>query len=82
MLAAGMSPNAGDYDKRTGLMLACHAGHEGVARALLEAGADPQLTDNFGGTAMLECVKVGGCSLCVCACVCVLYMCVCTYVCV
>lgn len=60
ILASGFSPNVVDYDRRTGLMLACGAGHEGVVRALLEAGADPQLVDAFGGTAMLECVKVSG----------------------
>ncbi|KAL6755507.1 ankyrin repeat-containing domain protein, partial [Haematococcus lacustris] len=56
-LSGGMSPNAADYDKRTGLMLACHEGHAGLVRMLLEAGADPQLKDSFGGTAMWECVK-------------------------
>ncbi|KAL6748583.1 ankyrin repeat-containing domain protein [Haematococcus lacustris] len=48
-LSGGMSPNAADYDKRTGLMLACHEGHTGLVRMLLEAGADPQLKDSFGG---------------------------------
>ncbi len=57
-LASGLSPNSADYDNRTGLMLACHNGHESVARALLEAGADPVFKDNFGGTAMLDAVKV------------------------
>ncbi|GFH17387.1 uncharacterized protein HaLaN_14016, partial [Haematococcus lacustris] len=46
-LSGGMSPNAADYDKRTGLMLACHEGHAGLVRMLLEAGADPQLKDSF-----------------------------------
>ncbi|KAL6763059.1 hypothetical protein V8C86DRAFT_3130307, partial [Haematococcus lacustris] len=57
-LSGGMSPNAADYDKRTGLMLACHEGHAGLVRMLLEAGADPQLKDSFSGTAMWECVKM------------------------
>ncbi|KAJ9521347.1 hypothetical protein QJQ45_001275 [Haematococcus lacustris] len=48
-LSGGMSPNAADYDKRTGLMLACHEGHAGLVRMLLEAGADPQLKDSFSG---------------------------------
>ncbi len=51
MISQGISPDACDYDRRTGLMLACHEGSEAVARLLLESGADAMAKDNFGNTA-------------------------------
>ncbi|KAG2493568.1 hypothetical protein HYH03_008087 [Edaphochlamys debaryana] len=57
MLAQGVSPNAADYDGRTGLMLAAVHGHEAVVRLLLDSGAKADQLDAFGNTAMAEAVK-------------------------
>jgi hypothetical protein len=51
-------PDAADYDGRTGLMLAIANGQVEVARALLEAGANVRVRDNFGHSAMWEAVYV------------------------
>ncbi len=40
-------------------MLAASAGHVGVVRILLDAGADPARLDNLGGTAVL-CAATAG----------------------
>ncbi len=47
-LKVGQSPDTADYDTRTGLMLACHAGHLSVAKLLLQGGADPNIRDFAG----------------------------------
>ncbi|KAG2447078.1 hypothetical protein HYH02_007828 [Chlamydomonas schloesseri] len=57
MLSQGMSPNAADYDGRTGLMLAAVGGHEAVVRLLLDSGAKSDQLDAFGNSAMAEAVK-------------------------
>ncbi|KAG2447077.1 hypothetical protein HYH02_007827 [Chlamydomonas schloesseri] len=59
MLNQGMSPNAADYDGRTGLMLAAAAGHEEVVRLLMDHGAKADQQDRFGNSAMFEAVKAG-----------------------
>ncbi|KAG2444345.1 hypothetical protein HXX76_001101 [Chlamydomonas incerta] len=59
MLNQGMSPNAADYDGRTGLMLAAAAGHEEVVRLLLDHGSKADQQDRFGNSAMFEAVKAG-----------------------
>ncbi|GFH23549.1 uncharacterized protein HaLaN_21175, partial [Haematococcus lacustris] len=59
MIDKGLPVDSMDYDKRTGLMLACHEGHTRVVRYLLEKGADASLVDNFGNTAMFEAVREG-----------------------
>lgn len=48
-----------DYDGRTGLMLATVSGHMDLVHNLLEAGAQPSLKDNLGGSALLEACKHG-----------------------
>ena len=40
-------------------MLATVAGHIDLVKALLEAGAQPSIKDNFGGSALLEACKHG-----------------------
>ncbi len=47
-LKTGQSPDTADYDTRTGLMLACHAGHLSVAKLLLQGGAQPNIKDFAG----------------------------------
>ena len=42
---------------RTALMLACAGSHVDVVRLLLSSGADPNIHDNFGYTAMWEAIK-------------------------
>lgn len=59
VLTAGCSPDASDYDRRTGLMLAAAHGHAGVVSCLLAAGANPNTRDAFGGSALQEAVKGG-----------------------
>ncbi|KAF8054945.1 AKT1 [Scenedesmus sp. PABB004] len=59
LLERGCPPDACDYDKRTGLMLAAAQGHGEVVAALLRAGANPNARDNLGGSALLEAVKAG-----------------------
>jgi len=55
MLAAGANPNCCDYDNRTPLHLAAGDKLNGeVAKALLEAKADPNLLDGFGNLAMSQ----------------------------
>ena len=48
-----------DYDSRTGLMLAAVKGHLEVTQILLAWGANPELRDNFGNTAVSEARNFG-----------------------
>ncbi len=69
---------------RTALHFACARGRVDIVRAVCEAGADPNITDNQGATPLHKvcvCVGVGGCvcvwGVCVCVCVCACGVCVC-----
>ena len=59
LLANGLSPDAADYDRRTGLHLAAALGRTQVLSLLLDAGADPSAVDNFGRTPLIEAVRGG-----------------------
>ena len=59
LLANGLSPDAADYDRRTGLHLAAALGRTQVLSLLLDAGANPSAVDNFGRTPLLEAVRGG-----------------------
>ena len=58
-LSAGINPNASDYDKRTGLMVAAAEGQLIICKSLLEANADPTLTDRWGHSAYDEAISNG-----------------------
>jgi len=55
-LVSIMEPDARDEEGRTLLMSA--ANDPGVARQLLERGADPNAVDNFGKTALLHAIRL------------------------
>ena len=59
LLANGLSADAADYDRRTGLHLAAALGRTQVLSLLLDAGANPSARDNFGRTPLLEAVRGG-----------------------
>jgi len=42
--------NAGDYDKRTPLHLACAAGHYDVVKYLIDTGVEINVADRWGAT--------------------------------
>jgi hypothetical protein len=50
----GAKINAGDYDGRTPLHLAASEGHYEICNALLQAKADPQAVDRWGGTPLMD----------------------------
>jgi ankyrin repeat protein len=50
--SAKVTLNDRDHDGETALWVACNLGHAGVARALLEGGADSTITNNEGTTPM------------------------------
>lgn len=52
--------NAGDYDRRTPLHLACASGNHGAVEVLLqEESIDMDCQDNFGRTPLMEAVRHG-----------------------
>ena len=53
LLAAGVDVNIHAMNGITPLMVASRQGHIEIVRALLEAGADPDIQDNFGGRSAL-----------------------------
>ena len=53
------SPSACDYDRRSALHLACCKGHTEIVRCLLEANADLQARDRFGGAPLDDAVRHG-----------------------
>lgn len=57
LLGIGGKVNYANYDKRTGLHLACAEGHLGVVECLLKAGANPNVKDRWGATPMDEAEK-------------------------
>ena len=59
LLEHGCPPDSPDYDNRTGLMLAAVKGHLEVTKMLLKWGANRELKDNFGNTAISEARKLG-----------------------
>ena len=59
-LWGGMDPNVTDEMGWTPLMRAASKGHLETVEALLEAGADPQLKDNFSDTTALALAKEHG----------------------
>jgi ankyrin repeat protein len=58
MCDQGFDVNSSDYDNRTALMVASMKASDAV-KALLECGADPNITDVHGTTALHEAVKNG-----------------------
>ena len=57
LMANGVGPNESNYDKRTALMTASCEGHIPVVTYLLEHGADIDIKDRFGGTALANAVR-------------------------
>lgn len=49
--------NEGDYDRRTALHLAAGEGYAGIVRILLEAGANPNAEDRWGGRPLDDAVR-------------------------
>ena len=64
LLAARANPNLCSKGNKTPLMGACMNGHADVARALLDAGADVAITNDFGERAH-DLASAGGHAECV-----------------
>ena len=64
LLDAGAVVNHSAEDGRTALITACQQGHEHVARALLEAGAQKDVQTNMGSTAFSLAKKNGHTEIC------------------
>ena len=58
-LGAGLDVNALNAEGQSALSMAAAQGHEGAARALLEAGADKELRDNEGWTPVVAAANKG-----------------------
>ncbi len=56
LLAEGADANARNADGATALMLAAHAGHLDIVRALIDAGADVHATDELGWAPLMKAV--------------------------
>jgi DNA-binding transcriptional ArsR family regulator len=59
IIANGGGPSACDYDRRSALHLACCEGHVEMVRYLLDAGADVEAKDRFGGSPLDDAVRHG-----------------------
>ena len=59
MLLNGHDVNGMDYDRRTALMVAANKSNASIITMLLDAGADPDLKDSTGSTALLDACKAG-----------------------
>ena len=59
LLSGGCAPDSCDYDKRTCLHLASSVGNHHIVQALVEAKADLDFQDRWGGTALAEAVREG-----------------------
>ncbi|KAL1523439.1 hypothetical protein AB1Y20_018379 [Prymnesium parvum] len=57
LLRCGVSANSADYDKRTCLHLAASMGAVPIIRALLQASAEVNLRDRWGGTALADAIR-------------------------
>ena len=60
MLSQGVDENSVDEDGTSALMAAAFAGELEIVRHLLEAGADPDLQDEAGLTALMNAVIAEG----------------------
>lgn len=58
LLDNGLSPNAADYDNRSGLHVAVACGHLPIVKLLVSYGATVDCVDNFGSTPLLGTVRV------------------------
>ena len=50
----GVNPNSGDYDLRTALHVSAAEGHEQVVELLLQAQANPNIKDRWGGSPLQD----------------------------
>jgi len=56
-ISVGVNLNQGDYDNRTALHLATAEGHFKIVKFLLDKGADPNIQDRWGHSAINEAMK-------------------------
>ena len=59
LLTCDINPNAADYDARTCMHLAACTGNPNLINVLLDAKADINSTDRWGGTPLRDAVKHG-----------------------
>ena len=59
MLINGHDVNGMDYDHRTALMVAANKSNASIITMLLDAGADADMKDSTGSTALLDACKAG-----------------------
>jgi hypothetical protein len=57
LLENGLDANAGDYDRRTALHLACAENQNRVVAVLIEKGADISVKDRWGVTPLEDAIK-------------------------